>query len=259
MNPYLPFTVTQAVADAARIRLFCLPHAGAGASTYRAWPAHFPPRVDVQPVQLPGREGLLRRPPVTDAATLVEMLGTALAAGLDRPYALFGHSMGGLLATELTAWLDRAGCPPPVLLVISGWGVVPRDTPPAEMPEIPCDDTVLRRLVQLGGTPPAVLLNPELRDLVLRAARADFTLCATYRRSFQELSVPVVAFNGQDDPEVSSAAIAAWRRLTVRSFQAHTLPGGHFFLRDQLPAMVDVIVRELDGLTLPAATAKPRR
>ncbi|NUT52800.1 MAG: thioesterase, partial [Saccharothrix sp.] len=121
MSGWLPYP---AASDAA-VRLFCLPHAGAGASAFRRWRDVFPPGVDVQPVQLPGREDRIGEPPATDAHALVEELASALAGAADRPFVLFGHSMGALLAAELARRL------PPTLLVLSG-RAAPVELPPRE-------------------------------------------------------------------------------------------------------------------------------
>lgn len=37
----------------ARLRLFCFPFAGGGASVFRAWPAEAIPQIEIVPMQLP--------------------------------------------------------------------------------------------------------------------------------------------------------------------------------------------------------------
>ncbi|MCE7986001.1 MAG: thioesterase [Caldilinea sp. CFX5] len=107
----------------ARLRLFCFPFAGGSASVYRTWPtllAERQPDVEVGAVQLPGRENRLNEKPFTHIAPLVDALITALHAELDRPFALFGHSMGAIVAYELAQALTRLGNPPAHLLVHDG-------------------------------------------------------------------------------------------------------------------------------------------
>src|SRR5438552_7109196 len=103
----------------AAVRLFCFPYAGGGASAFRCWPDALPASIEVCPVQLPGRETRFREPPYTRLAPLAEALGHALRPFLDRPFAFFGHSMGALVAFELTRWLRRAGGPQPAHLFVS--------------------------------------------------------------------------------------------------------------------------------------------
>src|SRR5215213_10719856 len=82
------------------IVLFCFPYAGGGASVFRDWIGALGSSVEVCPVQLPGREGRFREPAFTRLAPLVDSLVESLGSHLDRPFALFGHSLGALIAFE---------------------------------------------------------------------------------------------------------------------------------------------------------------
>src|SRR5882724_4560308 len=79
------------------LRLFCLAHAGSGASLFRHWCRPFAPRVEVCPVQLPGRENRLGEQALASLPELIDRLTDALAGQLDRRFAIFGHSMGALI------------------------------------------------------------------------------------------------------------------------------------------------------------------
>nr|CBL93724.1 GetN [Streptomyces sp. L-49973] len=102
-------------------RLFFLPYAGKGASGYREIADSFGPEVEPVLLQTPGRENRLAEPAVDDIDALVTQLATALRGHLDAPFALFGHSMGSLVAFELAAHLERTepGLPGPVALFVS--------------------------------------------------------------------------------------------------------------------------------------------
>ena len=110
----------QAPRPDARLRLFCLPYAGGGASFYRPWIERLAPDVHVHPVQLPGREARLREHAFERIEPLIASLADVLGAHLDRPFALFGHSMGALIAFELARELRRRQAPVPVRLLVSG-------------------------------------------------------------------------------------------------------------------------------------------
>jgi medium-chain acyl-[acyl-carrier-protein] hydrolase len=89
------------------LRLFCFPYAGGGASAYRKWSDSLPQSIEVCAVQLPGREMRIKEPAYSDVHPLVDVLAPALASFLDRPFALFGHSMGALVAFELARKIRR--------------------------------------------------------------------------------------------------------------------------------------------------------
>src|SRR5690606_41003133 len=116
----------------ARIRLVCLPHAGGGANAYRSWAALLPPGVDLVCVQYPGREDRLAEAPVDDMAAAVGAIARELAPLLDRPYALFGHSMGSAVGYELARRLRDEGRPEPERLFASGRRA-PADAPPGRV------------------------------------------------------------------------------------------------------------------------------
>jgi surfactin synthase thioesterase subunit len=106
----------------ARLRLFCFPYAGGGASLYRGWSKALPLEVEVCSIQLPGREDRLREAPITSISLLVQALSYAIRPYLDRPFAFWGHSMGALIAFELARQLRREVMPEPGHLFVSGRG-----------------------------------------------------------------------------------------------------------------------------------------
>ncbi|HEX8108397.1 MAG TPA: alpha/beta fold hydrolase [Kofleriaceae bacterium] len=229
----------------ARLRLFCFPYAGGGASTYRGWPAHLPADIEVAAVQLPGREERLREPAFTSASELCTQLVAVLAPYLDRPFALFGHSMGGLVAFELTRrFRTSEGLSPVHLFVSAHCG--PRKAyclpPVTGMP----DRELLQLIRRLGGTRDEVLQDGDVMRLMLPLLRADLTICETYKYVAAEpLDCPISAFGGIFDEVVRRADVLAWAAETRGGFQARMLPGGHFFLDDAKPRLLQAIADDL--------------
>ncbi|WP_016699616.1 thioesterase II family protein [Actinoalloteichus spitiensis] len=246
-NPFLP-TAAEDDSDDGALPVFCLPQAGAGASTYRSWPAPLGPGLRVRPVQLPGRENLFSRPMPSDAAELVRTLRAELADELDRPHVLFGHSMGGFLAAELAAAAQRDGTRPPDLLVVSGWSEPSGRTPLTDRPDLAGlpDEEVLRTWLPPGPATDVVVNTPELREIVLEVLRADLRLCAAYRPSFDLLRVPVLAVGGEDDPLCPVDGLRAWARRTAVRCRVRVWPGGHPVTEERVAAIGDAIRAELD-------------
>ncbi len=214
----------------ARLRLFCVPFAGAGASMFRTWAAHLPEAVEVCAVQLPGRENRVHEPLYTDMTRLVPAAADALSPHLTKPFAFFGHSMGAHVAFELTRALRRRGGPLPRHLYVSGrWApqIPPRDPPTYDLP----DAEFRQELRRLNGGRQAASESSELTTALLPMIRADFAICETY--AYEEgppLACPIAAWGGANDPDVTVADVQAWRDQTTTSFSCDIMPGDHFFL-----------------------------
>ncbi len=229
----------------AHTRVFCLPHAGAGASAYRYWANELPPGLQLCAVQLPGRENRLGEPPIDNARALVRELVPGLRPFLDRPFVVFGHSMGALLAFELACELRRAGLPQPAHLFLAAH----------KAPHLPFDQAPVHQLNprefraelrRLEGTPEAVLANEELMQIADPILRADFKLCETYvYEPVEPLDVPLSVFGGESDPKVSVAVLEPWRAHTRSSMSVRVLPGGHLFLQSARAELVSAILADL--------------
>jgi medium-chain acyl-[acyl-carrier-protein] hydrolase len=142
----------------ARLRLFCFPFAGGGMAAFRAWLGQLPAAVEMWGVQLPGREMRLAEPPCTDLAPLVARLAAGLRPYLsEKPYAFYGHSMGGLVAFELARELRRQNLPLPQELFVSARPApqLKIETANYLLPET----AFVQKLWTLEGTPPEVLAN----------------------------------------------------------------------------------------------------
>jgi len=208
---------------------------------------HLPDDVEVVSVQLPGRENRFNEDPIESMEQLVDPLLEGLASSLTSPFALFGHSMGALLAFELARRMRRNGVTP-VHLFVAG-----RRAPhlPSRSPvwhTLP-DQELIATLGELGGIPPELLAESHILDAVLPMVRADCTVAETYVfRPQAPLSCPVSAFGGLGDKEVLPEEVRAWSRHTTGPFRAHLMPGGHFFVDSARPDLLRLVVSELGSV-----------
>lgn len=211
-------------------QLFCLPFAGGGAGAFRAWPSDVPESIELLPVQLPGRERRLADDPDFSVADVAE----AIAMRADRPFGIYGHSMGGRIAFEVVRHLRRTGQVLPVLLAVGGTRAphLPATGALTGVSRLP-DDEMFAALTEAGGTPPELLEHRELMTLFAPMLRSDFRRLDEYVYTDEPpLPVPIVAFHGTEDELVSTAEVAAWQDHTAAGFALHEVPGTHFFLRE---------------------------
>ncbi len=229
----------------ARLRMFCFPYAGGGASAYRGWGASLPQEIEVCPVQLPGREGRLREPPFTRSEEMITAIADALAPWLDLPFVFFGHSMGGMIGFELTRELRRRGRILPLHLFVAGRRapqLPARDEPILDLPE----PEFIERLRELDGTPEEVLQHAELMKLLIPLLRADFAVNETYEYAEEPpIDIGISAFGGLSDVDVSRDDVEAWSVQTRGRFRMRMMPGGHFFLHTQKDLILESVARDL--------------
>ena len=229
-----------------RLRLFCIPYAGGAASAFRAWADGLPSAVEVCPVQLPGRGSRFREEPFRRVADLVPALADGLLPLLDRPFALFGHSMGAVVAFELTRELRRRGARAPVLLALSGHQAPQR--PDAEPPfsHLPDAEFLAEVRRRYDAIPKEVLAEEELLQLLLPVLRADIQTLETYVcRMEAPLDCPISCLGGEDDPHVSLADLEAWREETCGPLRVRTFPGGHFFVESARAQVLQALSLDL--------------
>jgi medium-chain acyl-[acyl-carrier-protein] hydrolase len=230
---------------ATRLRLFCFPYSGGGASVFAQWRDGLVPGVEVCPVELPGRGRRMPEAAITRMEPLVEAAAAGLRPLLDRPFAFFGHSMGALLSFELARRLRADHGLAPEHLFVSAH-VAPQTAAREEMIHSLPEPELVARLQSLNGTPPEVLDNPELRSLLLPVLRADFSICDHYRLVPGEpLDCGITAFGGLQDLEVPRADLDAWREQTTGPFALRMFPGDHFFLNTARPTLLWAIASEL--------------
>lgn len=229
----------------ARLRLFCFPYAGGGASTYQAWPGLLPADVEVCSLQLPGRGGRIREALFTRLGPLAEAAAESLRPRLGKPFAFFGHSMGALLCFEVARLLRGDGGPEPLHLFASACRapqLVDDSRVTYDLPE----PEFIAELRRYEGTPQEVLDNREIMQLVLPVLRADFEITQTYAYAGgPPLGCPISALGGLGDHSVGRGHLEAWAAQTNASFTLRMFPGGHFFINTSGHVLLSIVSREL--------------
>lgn len=235
----------------APLRLFTFPFAGGGSSIYRQWDTQLQ-GIDVFAATLPGRERRLLEPPMGDLTLLLRHMLPAVLELADRPFALFGHSMGALIAYELACALEAQGVQPQHLIVSA-----------YRSPEMPkrnrilhdlADADFLAELRRYGGSPDEVLHNPEIVHMLLPMLRADFRLHETYQYTHTTpLNCPISALAGRRDRHVTVAEIQGWREKTKNKFDLQIVEGEHFFVVNHLEDVLRLVQGYLEPWDMPRA------
>jgi medium-chain acyl-[acyl-carrier-protein] hydrolase len=237
------------------VRLFCLPYAGGSARSYLPWSRQLTDTAEVAPLELPGRGERIRELPCDRMGPLLDDLLPRIARAADEPFALFGHSLGAVIAYELARRLrDRHGIQP-VRLFVSAHRAPHLPLRERRITHLP-DDAFAAHLRDLGGTPAEVFDSPDLMRLLMPVLRADFALSEGYGHPAGDpLDCPITAFGGTHDPDVSVEELGAWQRHTRDRCRVRMLDGDHFFLQTAQKQLLQAVREELD----PARCAAPSR
>ena len=196
---------------------------------YRAW-RHALPDTAVIAIRLPGRESRLGEPPIGSMAILVETLGMEILPHLRQPFAFLGHSMGAIVAFELTRWLRSNGHALPKALHVSAARAPQYRLHHKPDPE-PDEQSFVNELRRLEGMPREILDNPELMRIALPALRADAALYRQYVYHPDEpLALPIHAYGGMSDPNIQREHLEKWGEQTASEFTIQQFEGGHFYI-----------------------------
>jgi medium-chain acyl-[acyl-carrier-protein] hydrolase len=240
-----------------RVRLVCFPYAGAGTSALRSWSQLLPSFVETRIIQLPGRGSLFREAPFTAIEPLVQWVVQRESAVLQPPFALFGHSLGALVAFEVARALRRMGHTLPLCIIVSGRTAPQLPDPNEPVHALPLE-ALRARLKSLGGTPPELLENEELMNLIIPTLRADFQVSETYRYTAEApLKCPIVALGGTEDDTTPVEALLMWREQTTSYFRHHLFRGGHFFIHTATQSVITACTSELRALLDTPASIAP--
>lgn len=234
--------------------VFAFPPSGSGPALFRRWLPVRPPGLELVAIHTPGRESRFAEPPASSLTPLVDDIAAAIDAYAERPYVLFGHSAGALLAREVAWRLRRASRP--VSLLIAAGSAAP-DVVFETTLDGADDQTLINALREWGATPDD-MLDDDVADMILPVLRADLAVAETMRlgrppMAADRLDIPIIAITGENDPaaEIHCRSWAAW---TDAAHAAHVVPGGHFFPFEHPAAVLEILARDAGRMGGPRPT-----
>ncbi|MDH6142640.1 surfactin synthase thioesterase subunit [Kitasatospora sp. GP30] len=226
-------------------RLVVLPHAGGSASFFRPLAAALAPELDVLTVQYPGRQDRRSEKSIEDIGEYADRIHEVLLAEADRPTALYGHSMGAILAFEVACRLEASGHAP--LAVIASGRRAPA-THREENVHQRDNQGIVTELRRLSGTHTELLGDDEILQMILPALRSDYTAVERYICPAERtVNCPILALTGDQDPRTSLDEAKAWDRHTTGRFELEVLSGGHFFIVDHQRRLAERIAEFVSG------------
>lgn len=197
------------------------------------------PNVELYLVHLPGRDRRIREPLHDQLFPLVDYLTDGLLPYLDRPFAFFGHSMGGLLSFEVVRQLRRLHAPQPKHLFISARRPPQKLDPHTHLYQLPGNEFLKATENLYGALPDVIKQDPEMLNLFLTIMRADLTMLGTYQYvEGPPLDCPISVYGGLQDQSVAQDELNDWRDLTTSSFALAMFPGDHYYIQNARTAVV---------------------
>lgn len=236
--------VNPSVVDAS-VRLICFPHSGAGASVYRKWASELR-NVEIYSAQLPGRENRISEKAIENIHVLVEELLAFMNFIEGKPFILFGHSLGALIAYELVCALERRQGPQPKHLIVSAFRAPDCVSLNKQLHNLNADDFVME-LKKYGGMSDEILSNLELMELLIPSIRGDFKVHETYKfPQNPELKTSITSIAGDNDNVVTVSQMFGWRNHTSGEYGHHTVSGGHFFIVESRKQCLQIVQSLID-------------
>jgi surfactin synthase thioesterase subunit len=235
----------------AEARLFCLPYSGVGASVFRQWPSHVGP-LEVCPLQLPGRENRIGEEAYQDFDAFAADAAEALRDHLDRPYAVFGHCMGSILAHALVRALRDLDVRQPERLYVSS-SRVPH-WPPDRRYRLPepgavgvyhpdmSEDQLGEEVNRVARSVGQGDIHPDLLPLAVRVLRKDLDMSFGYAPDLEPVDCPITTVAWTDDGDIAPAEMLAWEECGPVAH--HVLHGDKVTFLDAPQALLDIIEKD---------------
>ena len=223
------------------IKLFCIPHAGGSAAFYSKWKDYINPSIEICPIELAGRGKRFKEDFYDNIDEAVEDVYDIIKNDLDNNYAFFGHSMGSLIAYELSHYIMKLKNKPPKHIFFSGRkapNIIYENNSIHKLP----GEELKRKVFEFSGTPKEVLDNSHMSNIFLKILRADFKICELYKyvkRDFK-LDCNITILNGNKD-DIKINHIASWKQYTSKECYIYFFKGGHFYINDNIKSLAYII------------------
>jgi surfactin synthase thioesterase subunit len=229
-----------------KINMFCLPFAGGNKYSYRQYQDHAPSFINIIPLEYAGRGGRVKDPLSGDIVAVLNDLYAQVTNLIDsHKYAIYGHSMGGLLASLLARKLIRNNYKPPVHLFITGTPGPSALSRTENKRHLLGKNEFINELRSLNGMPEEILRDKELLDYLEPVLRADFKVTENYiHTEMDRLDIPMTVITGTEE-NMKPEDIFLWQKETNAAVDFRRMPGNHFFIHQSPFEIIQIVAKAL--------------
>lgn len=239
-----------------KINLFCFPYAGGSAAIFSPWKQLLHPSIELKAVELSGRGKRMHESLYKDVPAMIDDVFQAIKDDVgNAPYALYGHSMGAMIAYELAHKIRENNLPSPLQVFVSG-RYAPQIKTSGKNYNLMTDEEFKNEVMGLGGTPREFFEYPELLELFMPLLKNDFRLAETEIRdtTIMPLNDAITVLLGKED-DLTAEECDGWKKHTKQLCTIYHFEGGHFFLHDHTEQLVRIICNTLSIASKDAAAS----
>ncbi|MFE7524744.1 amino acid adenylation domain-containing protein [Kitasatospora sp. NPDC057542] len=256
----------------AEINVVCVPYGGGSPITFQPLADALPAGHRLYAVELPGHDPSRPDDELAELATLADTLTAQIVEKVDGPVLLYGHCLGGALATALGSRLEEAGVD---LRGLALGGTFPAARLPGRFAEwmarrMPGDRVLSNRgyleyLRAMGGF--TDVYDQAEQDFLVRALRHDVRQAEDfYTRAYgderpEKLSAPILCVVGEKDraTQLYEERYAEWEHFGDTVELAVVPRAGHYFLKHQADELARVLAEfaATGAISTPAAVKRP--
>lgn len=222
------------------MKIFCLPYAGGSSDIiFSKWKKY---HHDIIPLEIPGRGSLIKMNACTNINELTNHYIQMIKSYIDtnEEYVIFGHSMGGLIGYVLTQKIELENyLINPKKLVISS-----KNSP--DYFEINTQKFSNSNQVKsyLKNLRQPIIENEEYLNHIKENLNIDFKILGTIDSNNikNNINTPIIYMGGTNDHV--STNYTNWKHYTNKEFFAYTFEGGHFYIENNIPKIINLIIHQ---------------
>lgn len=221
--------------------LFCLPYAGGSETIFYRWNNYLNTSIKLYPIGLKGRGQRFNETFYESLKEAVDDIFNEIKDMIYHDYAIYGHSMGSLLAYELYYKINEMGAKKPMHIFFSGYKA-PNIVRKKEYIYTLSNYDFMNKIIELGGTPKELLKNKELLEIYIPILRNDFKIIETYeyKQKIDKIGCNISVLNGKQD-SINLEDILAWNKHSSKKCRIYNFEGNHFFINNNVENITSII------------------